>query len=827
MTPAVFLGDLRLAWRNAMRRPAFTLLVAATLALGLGVNSAVFALLDSVLLRPLPYRNAARLVFVWQTLPRLGVAEVEATPFDYDAWHALRTVSDIAMIQYGSYTLSGTGNPANPDDAIRLRGSRVTASLIPMLGIAPTVGRAFLPAEDFDDGPAVVILSNGLWRRRFGADPGIVGRVIQVDGEPRMVVGVMPRGATLPGALPGPESVELWLPARLSPSDRVNEVSHNDTIIARLADGATLAQASAELDAFAARLAAERASHKDIGARLVPIREQTVRSIRPALVVAAASVALLLLIATANASTLLIARASNRRHELAVRAALGATRARLLSLSVAESLVYAGIGGLAALALGSWALRALIPLFAASLPGSVPVDAVKIDERAALVTAALSVAIGILFGAVAAPRLDRRLAGSLGASTRSSASSSAGRTRSALVIAQIALAVVLLSATGLMLTSVVKLARVSPGFDPDHVLSFNVTLTGPRYAAAPARVGFVSDLVERLAAVGGVQSAGVTSLIPFGGMRGATGIEIEGRTALRGAPGVDTSAGEAPAIIDQRHVSPGYFQTMRIPIVSGRGLSAADDRRGERVTVINRAMARRYFPNEDPVNRRVRATVGFDSGIWFRIVGVAEDVRHISLSRDPVPEMYHPIAQTAVPAFTVVVRTAGNPAALAPAARAAVQAADASLPIYDVETMNDRIASSFATTRGTMLLLLVTAALAAALSAVAIYGSIWYAVNQRVPEIGIRMALGASRGSVFRRVVVSAVTLAAFGAMLGGATAMAAGSLLRTLLFDTRPTDPLTYVIVVAGVLALAAAAGVVPAVRAMRVDPITALRNE
>ncbi|HEV3057580.1 MAG TPA: FtsX-like permease family protein, partial [Vicinamibacterales bacterium] len=343
--------------------------------------------------------------------------------------------------------------------------------------------------------------------------------------------------------------------------------------------------------------------------------------------------------------------------------------------------------------------------------------------------------------------------------------------------------------------------------------------------------------------------------------RGATGIEIEGRaqTQIRGAgapgvnnagagapgvnnagagapgvnnagagaPGVPDTAGEPPAIVDQRHVSPGYFRAMRIPVVSGRGLSVADDSRGERVTVINRAMARRYFSNEDPVNRRVRAMVGFDSGIWFRIVGVVEDVRHISLSRDPVPEMYHPIAQTAVPAFTVVVRTAGSPAALAPAARAAVQAADASLPVYDVATMNDRIASSFAATRGTMLLLLVTAALAAALSAVAIYGSIWYSVDQRVPEIGIRMALGASRGSVFRRVVVSAVTLAAFGTMLGAVTAMAAGTLLRTLLFDTRPTDPLTYLIVVAGVLALAAAAGVVPAVRAMRVDPLTALRNE
>ena len=800
-------GDLRFAWRNAVRRPGFTLLVAATLALGLGVNSAVFALVDAVLLRPLPYRDPSRLVFVWQTLPRLNVPELEATPFDYDAWHAIRSLSDVAMIQYGSFTLNGG------DDPERVRGSRVTASLMPMLGLTPTLGRAFIPSEDFDDVPAVAILSDGLWRRRYGADPAVVGRVIQVDDEPRTVVGVMPHGATLPGSLAGDD--QLWLPARMTPSQRINEINHSYTMLGRLAGGTTLAQASAELDAFAARMSAERPSHKDVGARLVPIGEQTVRSIRPALVVAAVSVALLLLVATANASTLLIARASNRRHEFAVRAALGATRARLMSLSIAESLVYACIGGGAGLVLGSWTLRGLVPLFAASLPRSASID---VDARTALFTAALSILIGILFGAIAAYRPGGRLAEALGASTRSSTSAAAGRSRTALVVAQVALAVVLLSAAGLMLTSVVKLSRVSPGFDADHVLTFKVALTGSRYAAAPARVAFVSDLIERLNATGGVRSAGLTSLVPFGGMRGANGVEIEGRTRV---------AGEAPIVIDQRHVSPGYFQTMKIPLVSGRGLSASDDSRGERVTVINRTMAQRYFANVDPVNRRVRTSAGFDSNVWFRIVGVVDDVRHISLSRDPVPEMYHPIAQTAVPTFTVVVRTAGDPAAMAPAARAAVQAVDMNLPVFDVATMNDRIASSFAQTRGTMLLLLVTATLAAALSAVAIYGSIWYSVMQRMPEIGIRVALGASRGSVFRRVVASAVTLAALGATLGTATAMAAGSLLRSLLFDTRTTDPLTYATVVGAVLALATAASLVPAIRAMRVDPIAALRAE
>jgi putative ABC transport system permease protein len=299
-------------------------------------------------------------------------------------------------------------------------------------------------------------------------------------------------------------------------------------------------------------------------------------------------------------------------------------------------------------------------------------------------------------------------------------------------------------------------------------------------------------------------------------MRNANVVEIEGRGEPQGSR----------AIIDQRHVSAGYFQAMKIPIVAGRRLTDADDARSERVTVINRTMARQYFPNESPINQRVRTTAGFDSGTWFRIVGVADDVRHIALSREAVPEMYHPIAQTAVPGFTIVVRTAGDPASMMPAARATVRAADPNLPMYEIRTMEQRIAASFAQTRATMLLLIVTAVLAAALAGVAIYGSIWYSVVQRTPEIGIRVALGASRASVFRRVVAGALVLAGAGGILGAALAMAAGSLLHSMLFDTRTTDPLTYAAVVGGVLTLAIGASIVPAVRAMRIDPIAMLRN-
>ena len=742
-----------------------------TLALGIGVNSAVFALLDGVLLRPLPYRDPSRLVFLWQTFLTQNVLELEPTAFDYQAWHELRSVSELAMVRTDTFTLTGDDNPE------RVRGSRVTASLMPLLGISPRLGRNFTPAEDLDGTAGVAILSDGLWRRRYGADERVLGRTIQIDGESRTVVGVMPRGAGLPGPLAGDD--DLWMPARLTPADRVTEVYHSQKILGRLADGVTLAQASSELETLAARMAAERQSHRELGGRVVPITEQTVRSIRPTLLLIAGCVALLLLVASANAATLLLARASSRRHELAVRTALGATRGRLMSLAFAESLVFASLGGLAGLFLGGWALRAVLPLFAGSLPAAISVD---IDARAALFTAAVSVLLALLFGGVvAAHRPGGRLVDALKTSGRTMAGS-AGRARNALVVVQVALAVVLLSAAGLMMNSVIKLSHVRPGFDADHLLTFRIALSGANYTAAPSRLTFVSELLERLRATPGVKQVALSSIIPFGGQRGANGFEIEGRPA---APG-------QTRIADQRHVSPDYFKTMNIPIVQGRGFQATDDRLGEPVVIINRALANRFWPNENPIDRRVRTSAGFDSASWFRIVGVVEDVRHVSLSRDPVTEMYRPIAQTAMPIFTMVVRTDGEPAALAATARATVQRIDPDLPIYDVRTMEDRIAASFAQTRGTMLLLLVTAALAAALSGVAIYGSIWYAVSQRIPEIGVRLALGASRGSVFGSVLRRAVSLTALGAAIGVVASLAGSRLIAGLLFDTRATDPTT-----------------------------------
>jgi putative ABC transport system permease protein len=423
--------------------------------------------------------------------------------------------------------------------------------------------------------------------------------------------------------------------------------------------------------------------------------------------------------------------------------------------------------------------------------------------------------LGVLFGVVVAlHKPDGRLVDELKASGRT-ISGSTGQARNALVIAQVALAVILLSAAGLMLNSVVKLSHVRPGFDADHLLTFKVALTGSNYDAASSRVAVASTLLERLQAMPGVRHAAITSGVPFGGTRSANAFTIEGRPRKPGEL----------QIADQRQVSPNYFQTMNIPLVKGRPFQATDDSHGELVVIINRAMAKQYWPNGDAIDRHIRT--GLDTSVWFRIVGVVEDVRHVSLTHDPVTEMYRPIAQTATPVFTLAIRTDGDPAALTSSARAAVQTIDPNLPIYDVRTMEERIAGSFAQTRGTMLLLLVTAALAAALSGVAIYGSIWYSVSQRIPEIGVRLALGASRGSVFADVLRRAVTLTGIGALVGVGGALAGGRLIAGLLFETRATDPLTLAAVVAGTMALAIVAGIVPAQRAMSVDPMIALRGD
>ena len=799
-------ANLRLAWRNTLKYPGFTATVVLTLALGIGVNSAVFALIDGVLLRPPPYRDPSRLVFVWQTLPQHGVFELEATPFDYASWQTLKAFESVAMVATDAFTIS----EASPE---RIRGARVTSTLLPLLGVSPRFGRAFTPDEDDVSAPPAAILSDGLWQRRFGADPAAVGRIIQINGVGHTVVGVMPAGIHLPGPLSA--GSDLLLAARLTPEERASEISHNYTVVARLARDVPVASASAALDAFAKRMAKEHPdSHRNIGARLVSFADETVRSLRPTLILVAGAVALLLLAACANAATLLITRAAGRQRETAVRTALGATSGDLMSLSVAESLVYVGLSTALALALGGWALRILLPFYAASLPPAAPIG---LNDHVLAFTLANAALLTAAFASLLARQQPRSAIDALKASTRLAGSRAEHRTRSVLVVAQIAFAVVLLAVAGLLMDSFARLSRVTPGFDAAQVLSFRISLTDSGYVEPASRIAFTRDLVQRLQAAPGVALAAVNSTIPFGGTRGANGVEIQGRPR---------TSGES-LIVDQRHVTSGYFAVMGIPLLEGRMLHESDDEQAERVVVINRRMAEMYWRDSSPIDARVRVTAGVNEGLWFRIVGVVENVRHVSLSREPVPEMYYPYPQAPVGTFTAVVRTAAEPASIVPAVVAALKRLDPRLPVYDVRAMSGRVAASVAQTRATMLLLLVTAGLAAALAAIAIYGSIWYSVSQQLPEIGIRLALGASPRTICAAVVGRAMLMTAAGTALGIAAAVAAQPLFAALLFQTPATNPSTYGSVVFILVALAIVASSGPARRATRVDPMIALRHE
>jgi putative ABC transport system permease protein len=800
----LWLGDLRLACRSAVRRPAFTLLVVLTLALGLGSTAAVVALIDDILLRPLPYRDPSRLVFVWHTLPEHNVFELEITPFDYQSWLQARSFSSQALASPESFTLTGGDEPE------RVKGARVTASMLPLLGLAPQIGRGFAPAEDRVDAPPVVILSDGVWRRRFASSPAVLGRTIQVDGVDTTIVGVLSPSAALPGPLAG--SDDLWLPMRMTGRERHNEIGHNYTAIARLANGVSLEQASAEMTALASSIATTRPdTHRGIGVRLVPAAKQTTRDIRPALFVLVSGVVLLMVVASANAATLLLARASNRRQDLAVRAALGADRIRLLSLVCAESVVLAILGGLAAVMLGDWILRGLVPLFSHGLRTT----AVSINARIATLTMVAALLIGGACGVVvAAGRSTEWLGDALRSRARTSGSRDIRRARNLLVVAQVAFAVLLLTGAGLMVRSFVRLAHVQPGFATDHLLTFRIALPASAYPTAETRAAFVRGAVGRLGAIPGVVAVAVNTRLPFGHSRGANGIAIEGR-----------EPSHEQLVADQREVTPEYFKALGMRVVQGRPFTTRDDSRGEPVAIVNRAMAQ-IWAGRDPLNQRVRVTAGDESSGWLRIVGVVNDVRHIDLSRSPVAELYRPYAQMPLDSFMVVVRSAGEPAAIAPQVRSGIWAIDRNLPLYDTRTMETRLAGSVAQTRAIALLLLVTATLAAVLAATAIYGSIWYSVTQRIPEIAIRLALGSTRAALCRLVVGRALTLTALGLVIGLGASVAVAPLLRTMLFETRPLDPATYLAVLGVLVLLTVVASVVPAKRAMGVDPVVTLRE-
>ncbi|HEX7049883.1 MAG TPA: ABC transporter permease [Longimicrobiales bacterium] len=811
------LQDIRYALRTLRRAPGFTAVAVLTLALGIGANTAIFSVVNGVLLHPLPYPEPDRLVGVYQlwqgdravmTPANFRDVRQQATGADGTSSPVLE---EMAPYYRSDFTLTGSGDP------VRLQGVEVGAGFFDVLGVAPVLGRTFRPDENEPGRTRVAILSHRLWQQRFGAEPEIIGRVIRLDGNPYEVVGVMPEGFSFPAER------DVWTPIEYD-AEFMSENSRGAwylSVVGRLAPGVSEEQAASRVAAIGRRL--EKAYpqvNTNVGMTVLSLHDAMVGDVRTALWVLLGAVGFVLLIACANVANLLLARAASREGELAVRAALGAGRGRLIRQLLTESLILGALGGAAGLLLAVWGTGFLVAL----QPRNVPrLDEVTVDGTVIAFTAAIALLTGLLFGLVPALQTARtELAATLREGGRGAlAAKGSARVRNALVVAEMALAVILLAGAGLLINSFARLQRVDPGFRAEGALAFRLSLPGVAYNEESARAAFYDRLIERLEALPGVRSAGAIMALPLSGFSFTFTFNVEGREPAQ--PGSDQS-------LQTRVVTPGYFRTMGIPLLRGRAFTAQDRADAPQVVLISESAVRRYFPDEDPIGRRI--TLGWGRGpgrpnVGGVIVGVVGDVKQFELAEEQSAVVYVPHAQVPVGGMTLVVRTAVPPLTLAGAVRREVGALDADLPIAELRTLEQLVARSISQPRFYMLLLAVFAGVALALAAIGTFGVMTYAVAQRTREIGIRMALGADPGSVRRLVVGRALALAATGLGVGLLGALALTRLLGSLLYGVTATDPLTYGAVALTLIGVAFLAGYLPARGATRVDPTVALRAE
>ncbi len=797
------LQDLRYAARSLRRSPGFTVIAALTLALGIGANAAIFSVVNGVLLRPLAYANPDRLVVVWGHKESIG-NETASLP-DFKDWREQNTVFEsMAAVAYTRFDVTGDGEPE------RVNAALTTANFFHVLGVAPEVGRAFNADEETSGRDRVVVLSHGFWERRFGSRPGVVGSTITLSGLPYTVVGVAPAGFRLGNAS------DLWAPLRTDTTRgrRADFLS----VIARLEPGATMEQAQAQMTTIGRALEAQYPeTNTGWSPRLVSLEEQVVGGARPALLVFMGAVGLVLLIACANVANLMLMRAASREREMAIRSALGAGSGRIVRQLLTECVLVSFVGGALGLLFAVWASSALGAVRSAPIPR---LDESGIDGRVVAFTLLLSLLAGLLFGLAPALRLVRgRLRSSLREGARdSSAGIGVHQLRGALVLVEVALALVLLVAAGLLIRSFDKLSRVNPGFDSHSVISAQLVLPRVRYAEGTRQLAFYDQLVQSVQAMPGVRSVALASDAPLSGGGNYLSFEVAGR------PQADAGTVQDAELLV---TNPAYFETLRIALRAGRVFTTRDDDRATKVAVINAAMAKRYWPDGDPIGAHVTLGDPSDSSSWRTIVGVVGDVRQNALSDEPYPQLFLPLAQTPQRAMLLLARTSGNPSALAAPIRQAVSAGDRDLPVSDIRTLDDRLQLSVAQPRLSMVLVGTFALLALVLAAVGIYGVLSYTVTQRTRELGIRMALGAESSSVMRLVVGQAMAPAFIGVLLGLAGAWGATRLISSLLFGVSATDPITFIAVTLFLLTVALAASWVPARRATRVDPLIALRSE
>jgi putative ABC transport system permease protein len=794
--------DVRFALRMLRRTPGFTVAAVLTLALGIGANSAIFSVAYGVLLRPLPYPAADELSMVWMDNARINLREDWHSFPDYaDYRTGSSTFVDMAIFNGTSRTLTGDGDPE------RVRGAHSSANLFDVLGVRAAQGRTYTPAEDQQGANSVVVLSHGLWQRRFGGRLDAVGRTLEMNGRPMQIVGVMPEGFTFPT-----RDTEFWIPTGASEAQRNNRGSLWLQVIGRRKPGVSVAQGQADLERISARLLEQFPGRKGYGVYVTGYADQIVGRIRPAILVLVGAVGFVLLIACANVANLLIARAAARERELALRAAIGAGRGRLFRQLLTESALLGGAGGALGILLAWAGVRALVATAPADLPR---LDAIAIDGGVITFTAGISILTSLIFGVVPALQLSRADPAQTLKEGGRSVTGAGKMIRRTLVVVEVALAVILLVGAGLMIRSFERLQRTDLGFRSDHVLTARVTLFGQRYSEPARVVEFFDRVLARAQALPGVTGAAGVGTIFLSATPNSTNFSIEGRPDF---------AAEQRVEVPVDSVTPDYFKVMDIALRRGRVFDARDAATAPQSVIINETMARMFWPGEDPVGRRIKYGSLASQGPWMTIVGVVADSRRTGYDAVVRPETYLPHAQTQDGALMLVVRTSGDPADLAPALRSTVREIDPGIAIQAAQPLESLLGQMTAQRRLNTILLTVFGAVAAILAGVGIYGVIAYGVSQRMKELSVRLALGASAGRVIALVVREGLWLAAGGVVLGMATALILSRSMTSLLYEVPPTDPVTFVAIAGVAIATALVASAIPAIRAVRIDPARSL---
>jgi len=779
-----------------------------SLALGMGAISTIFSFVNGIMLRPLPYPESERLVLVDETAFKRGSPSMNVSYPNFLDWREQNhSFEDIGCYSTGGFII-GPGSGGNEPE--QLKGAFVTQGLFEILGVAPILGRTFSADEDQPDHDLVVILSHGLWQRRFGSDPNILGQTLLLNNRPRVVIGVMPKGFQFP------EVAEAWGPLALN-TKLWTRTDHGLLSIARLKQGVTLEQAQAEMIQIASNIEAQNpVTNEGLSVSLASLRAGLVGDYKKALLILLGVVAFVLLIACVNVANLLLARGAARQKEIAIRAALGANRKRIFRQLLTESLLLGLISGALGLMLALWGMDLLLTAIPIDIPFWMKFD---LDGRVLGFTAACSLLTGFVFGT--APALEASnpdLNETLKEGGRSGAGGGRHRLRSLLVVAEIALSLVLLVGAGLMMRSFMSLQQVNAGFNPDSVLTAYIALPGAKYRPPEKRAAFFSQLLESVRAIPGVQHAGSNSGLPLGGNNWGRSLTVEGYPVL--------SVGEAPAI-NHCVISPDYFAAMGIPILKGRDFDERDTREAQKVTIIDERLAREYWPNEDPIGKRIRFGPPEDNEPWHTIVGVVREVKHDRLDASTRMSVYLPFAQMPIGGSSLAIRSAGRPENITGAVRAQLRELDPDLPLTQVRPMTEVVARSVWQPRLYTALFGVFAAVALILATVGIYGVMSYAVTQRTREIGLRMALGAQKQDVLKLVVGHGVLITAIGIGAGLAAAIGLTRLMSSLLFGVSATDPITFAAVSVVLAGVALGACFVPAMRAAKVDPMVALRYE